>query len=146
MRYVAFIVVAICTFVIGVISHSVVRLTADKVVGIAPVSQLRQDKLHRLYEAAGMSGDYSLLTAVHDRFLCIGWDDSLDARLVNDETDTYCVERDGSVRPPLFRADKSKFDALLKGHIAWSIENLEFVESVKNPRAAREYVATHLPR
>ena len=146
MRHILFSTVAVFTFSLGVISHFAFHLK-EKAIDIAPVSQLRQDELHRLYEAAGMSGDTLLRMAVYDRFLCIGWDDSLDARLVSIETETFCVERDGNTRRPLFPPDnKSKFDALLKSHLAWSIENLEFVESVKHPRAAREYVVTHLPR
>jgi hypothetical protein len=147
MRYVFCAAVAVFTFAIGVISHSAFQLREKNLTDIVPVSQLRQDELHRLYEAAGMSGDSLLRSAVDDRFLCMGWDDSLDARLVRNDTETYCVERDGSIRPQVFKDDhKNPFDVLLKSHISWSIKNLEFVESVKSPLEARKYVETHLPR
>jgi hypothetical protein len=146
MRYVAFTAVAIFTFALGVISHYVFQMKDEMVIDMAPVSQLRDDELHRLYEAAAMSGDSSLQRSVSERLMCMGRDDSLDARLVTNETETLCVERDGTIRPQLFRADnKSSFYALLNTHIHWSIKNLDFVESVKSPHAAREYVETHLP-
>ena len=76
-------------------------------------SSMSSDDKHKLYQAAGMSKDQTLMLRVIQK---IG---------LGDGTGT----------------DHQQF---VKEHFAWAMNNLEFIESVKSPEAARAYVEEHI--
>jgi hypothetical protein len=76
-------------------------------------STMSSDAKHRLYQAAGMTKDQTLMLRVFNK---IG---------LGDGTGT----------------DHGQF---VKEHFAWAMNNMDFIESVNTPEAARAYVEKHI--
>lgn len=140
VRYAIFISVAVVTFLVGVFVHR-----AFEPGEIAPVGQLQEDNLHKLFEAAGMLGTDDLHTEVLHRLMCVEADNDLNKRLVRMESQLYCMDAAGELTLLTVKKD-SPFDRLSKEHVQWSSRNFEFIKSVARKSSAREYVITHLPK
>ena len=79
-------------------------------------SSMSDDDKHKLYQAAGMTGDAELVRRV-----------SVKIGLLNDDF-----------------TEGTKFQDFVKDHFAWAIRNTDFIQSVNTPEKARAYVNEHL--
>ena len=80
-------------------------------------SSLSEDDMHKLYQAATMTGDAELLRRVEVK---------LDLR-----DDDY--------------TPGSKYQAFVAEHVSWAIRNLDFIRSLDTPEKARTYVNDNFP-
>ena len=81
------------------------------------VSSMSDDDKHKLYQAASMTGDAELLRRV---MVKLG--------LMQDD---YTPGPD--------------YQGFLAGHVSWAIRNGEFIQTMRSPEKAREYVNEHFP-
>ena len=79
-------------------------------------SSMSEDDKHKLYQAAGMTGDAELVRRVSAK---IG--------LLNDDF-----------------TQGDNFQEFVRAHFAWAIRNTDFIQSVNTPEKARAYVNEHL--
>jgi TonB family protein len=82
----------------------------------ATASMSVEDK-HKLFHAAGVTKDQSLIREVSQR--------------------TGMLNPDGTPTPA--------FEPFIKEHLAWAIKNTAFIQEVKTPELARSYVSRYLP-
>ena len=142
------------TFLVGASTEMV--WSSDKISSIGPplsVAERREDEWHRLFEAAGMTGDPRVMTEVSSRLLCTnrhGVADAVpvewDGRAWTRRTDTSiaCQERDRTVHMLGRNSDYGQYSQhILETHAAWSLRNLEFTRTIVSPNAARLYVSSH---
>lgn len=109
------------------------------------VAELRNDDLHRLFEAAQMSKDEELRDDVLGRIQCAGDDGFLGRRLFSDDHVMLCgqVDQDSSVfKFKVLQANP--YYEIIKTHGEWSRKNMAFVHSVADPKAARRYINDRL--
>jgi len=115
---------------------------------VVSVSQIREDNLHKLYEAAQMVGhDWDTRNMVLHRLMCAKADGVADAQLATDWRGTVGCERaDGAVYE--FNAMTGTygvmFEKIRKEHSSWSLKNFEFLKEVSTPEKAKEYVRQHM--
>jgi hypothetical protein len=104
------------------------------------------DEWHRLYEAAGMSGDGEIRKEVSDRLLCANKAGVPDAWPLDKEGAVWCQRTDGTIHELLMN-DTSEYGSfssrITSSHSRWALENLDFVRTISNGKKAKEYVATH---
>jgi len=134
------VLVAVLAFGFGLLTQAVVanlNLTPDE--DISPVLAERENELHKLYEAAGMTGDMDLQSAWQKELECLGEDGLLDALPVDRDGEMWCVRRDGTE----YRTNRKGFDDFMSKHAQWSVNNLSFLEEVGTAKKARQYVAHH---
>ena len=109
------------------------------------VSWPREEQWHRLYEAAGMSGDWQLRQEVDNMLICANRSGVSDAWPVAHDGTLWCRRRDGSEHQ--VNAITGEYGAFLlrvrEGHTAWTLQNMEFVRSISSPEKARGYVVSH---
>ncbi len=79
-------------------------------------SSLSSDDKHKLYQAAGMTGDTELVRRV-----------SVKIGLMNDDF-----------------SEGANYQAFIREHFSWAIRNTDFIQSVNTPEKARAYVNEHL--
>ena len=83
----------------------------------AEASSLSDDDKHKLYQAAGMTGDAELLRRVSIK---IG-----------------LVEEDYTPR--------ENYETFIGQHVEWTLRNTSFIQSISSPEKARAYVEANLP-
>ena len=79
-------------------------------------SSLSDDDKHKLYQAAGMTGDAELVRRV-----------SVKIGLMNDDF-----------------TEGNNYKEFVRDHFSWAIRNADFIQSVNTPEKARAYVNEHL--
>ncbi len=106
----------------------------------------RSEEWHRLYEAAGLSGDGAIRNEVSDRLFCANKAGVPDARRIEIEGALWCQRADGTIHQFLVN-DSSEYGSFFKSitssHSTWALENLDFVRTISNGKSAKDYVATH---
>ena len=80
-------------------------------------STISNDDRHKLYYAAGRTGDAELIQRV-----------SVKIGLMNEDF-----------------TPGDKYQAFVEEHASWSIRNLDFIQSINTPEKARAYVNDHFP-
>jgi len=80
-------------------------------------STISSDEKHRLYHAAGRTGDAELIQRV-----------SVKIGLMNEDF-----------------TPGDKYQAFVEEHASWIVRNLDFIQSVDTPEKARAYVNDHFP-
>ena len=80
-------------------------------------STISTDEKHRLYHAAGMTGDSELIQRV-----------SVKIGLMNEDF-----------------TPGDKYQAFVEEHASWIIRNFDFIQSVNTPEKARAYINDHFP-
>ena len=133
---------SLLAFLVGLAAHAALAggdpslALADQVPG---VERAREHEWHKLYEAAGMSGDADLQRLVYERLACMRPDGTAEARLLEPAGgERVCEEGGGGV----YLAGGT-FDRFAGEHLGWSLKNLSFVREVGTARRAREYVNSH---
>lgn len=133
---------SLLAFLVGLAAHAALAggdpslALADQVPS---VERAREHEWHKLYEAAGMSGDADLQRLVYVRLACMRPDGTAEARLQEPAGgEGVCEEGGGGV----YRADGT-FDRFAREHLGWSLKNLSFVREVGTAKRAREYVNSH---
>ena len=106
----------------------------------------RDEQWHRLYEAAGMTGEAAIIKEVNDRLLCANSSGVPDAFPVTVGATVSCRRADGSTHEN--RMDDTSeygsfFNRITASHRSWTMQNLDFVRSISTAERAKEYVATH---
>jgi hypothetical protein len=128
---------AIGIFVSFMVSEHLERDRAEATSSVAT----RIDEWHRLFEAAGMSGDGEIIKQVSDRLYCANNAGESQGVLVTLDQHMFCRTSDGDIQD---LTDSGSFWRKIKeSHLRWSLQNSDFVASVVNPEAAREYVRKH---
>ena len=79
-------------------------------------SSISDDDKHKLYQAAGMTGDAELVRRV-----------SIKIGLMNEDF-----------------TEGDNYKQFVAEHLSWAIRNTAFIQSVNSPEKAREYVNAHL--
>ncbi|HVG32298.1 MAG TPA: hypothetical protein VM911_04430 [Pyrinomonadaceae bacterium] len=112
---------------------------------LSPVSQLREDEWHRLYEAAGMTGNRAIYESVRDELMCTNADGISDARPVEINMRGWCKRADGTVYEiNSINGLYGRFnEKIMREHQSWALKNLSFVNSISTPRRARAYLIEH---
>ena len=78
---------------------------------------MSDDDKHKLYQAAGMTGDQELIRRVSVKL--------------------GLFEEDYTPGP--------NYQTFIAEHVGWAIRNRDFIQSVSTPDKAREYVNEHFP-
>jgi hypothetical protein len=139
--------VALLAFFIGFVASTIrLRLSVGNPQNaFSPVS-FRDEEWHRLYEAAGMSGDGTIRQEVSDRLLCANKAGVPDAWPINIEGAVWCYRADRTSHQ-LMMNDTSEYGSFSKritsSHSTWTRENLDFIRTVSTAKRAKAYVATH---
>lgn len=150
-RFTARLIVMLLMFVVGVSAYAAWTFFyhppgLDKQV--IPVSQLREDNLHKLYEAAQMTGrDWDARSMTLDKLRCAREDGALDARMIMDEYGkTGCQRDDGVVYKFNIKTGDYgvMFEKIRRDHEQWSLRNLEFIREVSTSEKARNYMHQHM--
>ena len=81
-------------------------------------STISSEDRHRLYHAAGMTGDSELIQRV--------------------------LVKIGVLNEDFSQGDK--YQTFIEEHASWTIRNLDFIQSVNTPEKARAYVNDHFPQ
>ncbi len=79
-------------------------------------SSMSDDDKHKLFQAAGLTKDTALMQKVMRK---LGF-----------------ITASGSASP--------EYEEFMKGHFAWAMKNIQFIQSVNTPEKAREYVDAHI--
>lgn len=122
-------------FVIGITTYNVGQ-TPTVLTDIPTAAAQREDDLHRLYEAAMLSGDSGLRGGITFRLNCVNVDDSLEIRFVHVRPSLECEK----AREDL----ESGLSILLKSHALWARQNMTFIREMSTAEKARAYVIAHL--
>lgn len=138
---------ALLTFTLGIVVYAAkvfVSVPADEIA--CPVAQLEQEKWHKLYEAAGMTGDAGTLRLVREKLMCTNPDGISDARAVQLAEDTWCKRADGTVHEynTVLGPYGQYHRMIMDSHRAWSLKHLTFLYSLIPSERARVYVNGHL--
>ena len=136
--------VALLAFFVGVVASTVRQRLSHK-NAVSRVSAT-DEEWHRLYEAAGLSGDSDILKEVSDRLHCANKAGVPDAWPRDIDSELWCKRADGTLHQ-LLNDDTSEYGSFSKritsSHSAWVQENLDFVATISTRETAKEYVATH---
>lgn len=142
--------VAVLTFTAGLSAYAgwtVLLLPSNPAEQLASVSKLREDQLHRIYEAALMTGGHSdLREFVLNKLMCTNNDGVSDAEFIHRQ-DMLACERAGGlvfeVRPDIGPYGPMLFK-IRSEHHAWSLENLGFIRELTTADKADRYVTQHM--
>lgn len=139
--------VAVLAFFVGSVA-STIRLKFSEGSPESALSQMsaRDEEWHRLYLAAGMSGDGTLMKEVSDRLLCANKQGVPDARPIDIQGEVWCQRIDGTTHQFLVNDTNdygSFYRHIRSSHSRWTLENLDFARSISTAKKAKEYVATH---
>jgi hypothetical protein len=124
------------TFVAGIATYSIMQQTAVTVADIPTAAAKREDDLHRLYEAAMLSGDSGLRDAIVLRLTCAGAEDSLEIQFVQAHPSSECEKANNNLEPEISR--------LRKSHEPWTRRNMDFIREISTAEKARAYAIAHL--
>jgi cell division protein FtsL len=106
--------------------------------------QSREEEWHRLYEAAGMTGNSEVMKEVRDRLQCASSEGLPEAWPIDRNGRTWCQQKDGTIHELNSRSEYGRFERRVTAtHSTWCLENLAFVRSVVQPQIARAYVYRH---
>ncbi len=140
------IAVAVATFVLGIATSTVwSRSQWDTSKSSCSPAPSRDEEWHRLYEAAGMTGDAATIEEVSDRLLCANSAGISDAWPVEIEARAWCRKADGTIHELLVNdtSEYGSFSRRIKvSHSSWTLQNLDFVRSVSTAKRAKEYVSS----
>ncbi len=137
-------VVLLFAFLLGVLSSAfvsrqrVIRQSEQR----SPI-QVRSDEWHRLYEAAGMTGDGDIIAQVRNRLLCTNREGETIGVKIDIDLTSWCRLDDGTLKDLNQYTPGSFSDHILKSHSDWSLRNLDFLKSVGSGVKARQYVREH---
>jgi len=104
------------------------------VAEIPPAAKKQKDDLHRVYEAAMLSGDSQLRSEVVKRLSCRPVDEQLEVHFV--ELGENCMKAD--------KNSKSALSAILESHEQWSKQNMAFIAEISTTEKAKAYAIRHL--
>jgi len=141
------IMVGVLAFTLGVFIYAIwSRLERhDTRSAVAPTLSI-DEKWHRLYEAAGMSGDAELMDEVSDRLLCTNRAGVPEAWPVDIEETVRCQKADKSIHE-LRLNELSEYGSfswrITTSHRSWTLHNFDFARSVITAKNAKEYVLSH---
>lgn len=110
------------------------------------VAQFHEEEWHRLYEAAGMTGDEETLLLVRGKLMCANTNGVSDARPI-ENTDVFgCRKADGSIYVyDVGRGPYGQFDnKIMASHLSWSLKHLQFIKELIPAQRAKRYVNAHL--
>jgi hypothetical protein len=113
----------LAAFAVGITTYRVApKAVAD--TDIPSAAAKREDDLHRLYEAAMLSGDSGLREGIILRLMCI------------DGPTLECHQARNNFEPAL--------SWLLKSHGHWVQQNMVFIREISTAEKARAYTIEHL--
>jgi hypothetical protein len=134
------------TFLTGFSAHlawSGVQLLSSRMRTVS-AQQSREEQWHRLYEAAGMTGNSEVMKQVRDRLQCASSEGLAEAWPIERNGRTWCQQKDGAIHELNSRSEYGPFERrVTETHAAWCLQNLAFVKSVVQPQIARAYVYRH---
>jgi hypothetical protein len=134
--------IALFTFVLAVTLSSLVSKVFKTPQAQVSTNISTEDQWHRLYEAAGMSGDSTLVQSVHKRLLCANKQGIADAIYIETNEGTCCQKMD-KTNHQLYLSEYGEFHRRIReSHHAWTLANLDFVRSVSSKKKARDYLAS----
>ncbi len=135
--------VSILALLAGLLSQAgILRLTATET---SPYSR-RVNEWHRLVEAAGMTGDSDVMKEVRDHLACANTEGEPRGLLVESAQHLACKVDHDSLKELRYDATGeygSFWKLVTDSHLAWSLQNQDFLKSVNNRARAREYVRLH---
>jgi hypothetical protein len=139
------IMVAVLAFFLGIAISKIWSISRHEAAQRSVVlTSSRDEEWHRLYEAAGLTGDQVIIKEVNDRLLCANSAGVQDAWLVELETTRVCKKSDGSIHEP-FASDTSEYGPFFKhitaSHSSWALQNLDFIRGIITAGRAKEYVS-----
>lgn len=110
-----------------------------------PVAQLQEEEWHKLYEAAGMTGDPVTLRLVRERLMCTDIDGISNARMVTLVDSMRCERFDRTIyQYNRFVGPYGPFDEkIMNTHRLWCLRHLRFVKTLAPAPKARMYVSSH---
>ena len=134
----------IVAFLLGVLSSSIgSRLMVSRKSEPASPIEIRVEQWHRLYEAAGMTGDSEVSAEVINRLICTDRSGESPGVMVFIKRRSWCRLDDGRMKEFDGNEYGSFSERILKSHLDWSFKNLDFVESVGSAAKARQYIREH---
>jgi hypothetical protein len=141
-------VVALFTFTLGLITYAVWSPglhSREASKRVAPVSQLREEEWHKLYEAAAMTGDTTILSRVRAKLRCTNNDGISDAWPVDINGRAACEKASRTIYELNYIAGPyGQFDAkIMREHERWALANLRFLKTINTPERAKAYVIEH---
>ena len=139
------IAVLLVAFLLGVLSSAIVsrHRKSRESVARSPI-QDRSDEWHRLFEAAGMTGDGDIIAEVRNRLLCTNREGETIGVKIDIDLNSWCRLDDGTLKDlSQYIGNGSFSDQILKSHSDWSLHNLDFLKSVDSGVKARQYVREH---
>jgi hypothetical protein len=130
--------------VLGLLSAAgVLGLTYSE--GLSPYAR-RVDEWHRLYEAAGMTGDSAIMKEVHDRLACANVEGQAHGVMIEGDQTVACKVNEDRVEELKYTpgSEHGSFWKLISdSHLTWSLENQNFLKTINNAEKARDYVRLH---
>lgn len=139
--------VALLAFFVGFVASTIrLRFSVGTLKSAFSPTSSRDEEWHRLYEAAGMSGDGTMIKEVSDRLLCANKAGVPDAWPKDIECAVWCQRADGTIHQLLVNETSeygSFFRRITSSHRTWTLENLDFVRTISTGKKAKAYVATH---
>ena len=137
----------LCIFVpalvLGLLSSAgVLRVTT----GETSAYERRVDEWHRLYEAAGMTGDAEIIKEVEDRLACANIEGREHGLMIEADNTVACKTNENKLeelREVAGSQHGSFWKLITDSHLNWSLKNQDFPNSIKNAHKAREYVRLH---
>jgi hypothetical protein len=136
--------VLVFAFIIGLSAHALWRFPWHHSAVAETLST--EEKWHRLYEAALMTGDPSIRKEVSDRLLCVNREGVSDAFAIWRDDGSWCQKLDRTVHE-LRLIETSEYGSfgycITSSHRLWAMRNLDFVRTVGTAKSARAYVRMH---
>jgi hypothetical protein len=136
---------AALAFLLGVAANAVWTSSLQRSKNEIKTTKLTEE-WHRLFEAAGMTGDAETIAAVNGRLLCANSTGIPDAWPVEIEARKWCSKTDGSIHE-LGMNHTSEYGsfhkAITTSHRVWALQNLDFVSTMSTARSARQYLFDH---
>ena len=128
--------VLLTTFVFGVTVYTLIPKTTGVATDIPTAVAKQADDLHRLYEAAMLSEDNDLRTAVTDRLLCADYYDSIQRSRGLVDLNMECLKSDRHLALGM--------SAIRESHERWTRQNMAFIREISTRAKAHAYAREHL--
>ena len=140
-------VVAAVAFSLGVSVHTIWSRFERRAMRSEVAPTLSTDeKLHRLFEAAGMSGDADVIKEVGDRLLCTNRAGVPDALPIYIDETVRCQTAEKTIHE-LRLNEISEYGSfswrITTSPRSWTLHNLGFARSIVGAKNAKEYVLVH---
>ena len=141
------IVTGFLAFTFGVTAHkSWMRFQGHSMKSAVASTLSTEEKWHRLYEAALMSGLDEIREEVLDRLLCSNREGVPDAWPISRDAQLWCQSADRTIHE-LRIIESSEYGSFSKrittSHRLWTLDNLDFVRTIGTAKSARAYVISH---